>query len=141
VALLRVSSKALGDEVDLAATIGQGDGGVEHGLALARFGESATRGDEHLPDARGALQEAVGSDGLVLAAATVGIFNGLVRTADATGIPLDDGTFASSVGFREKLGLNEFPGAASSLADRSRPADGSGDDSIELSPSKLFGFD
>ena len=37
------------------------------------------------------------------AAATVGIFNGLVRVADCTGIPLDDGTRDATVEERESL--------------------------------------
>ena len=44
-------------------------------------------------------------------AATVGIFNGLVRIADATGIPLDGGMVRASRAFREDLGLNDFDGA------------------------------
>jgi hypothetical protein len=77
--------------------------------------------------------------GLVLAAATVGILNGLVRTADATGSPLDEGTWTASVRFREELGLNEFSGAASSLVDRSacEPEGESG----KSAPSKLFDFE
>ena len=113
--LLRASGEALGDEVDLGATVGSedaGDAGVPHGAALARFAEAATRGSEDLPDARAALLAAVGPEGFVEAAATVGIFNGLVRVADATGIPLDDGTRKASRSLRSDLGIDRFAGAS-----------------------------
>ena len=36
------------------------------------------------------MLERLGTDGFIETASIIGIFNGLVRTADATGIPLDD---------------------------------------------------
>ena len=62
---------------------------------------------------RAELLRAVGPAAFVEAASTVGIFNGLVRTADAAGIPLDDGTLRASVEFRAELGLNDYAGASS----------------------------
>ncbi len=109
--LLRASSEALGDEAKLSAAVGEGDGGVEHGELLARFAESATRGSDDLPSLREQLVTAMGGERFIEVAATVGIFNGLVRVADATGIPLDDGTLKASIDFREQLGLNQFAGA------------------------------
>ncbi len=44
-------------------------------------------------------------------ATSVGIFSGLVRVADATGIPLDPGTLGATVDLRDELALNEFSGA------------------------------
>lgn len=110
-ALLRVSSKAVGEEVDLACALGRGDGGVPHGAELVGFAEAASRGSDDLPAARKALQEAVGPEGFVLAAVTVGIFNALVRTADSIGIPLDAGMVGASAAFREVLGLDTFSGS------------------------------
>ena len=43
-----------------------------------------------------AVRAAVGVDGWVEAAMTVAVFNGLVRTADASGIPLDDGVVSAT---------------------------------------------
>jgi len=100
--------------VDLASAIGEGSGGVPEGALLARFAEAATRGSTELASLRRELREAVGGAAFVEAAATVGIFNGLVRTADATGIPLDESTLASSADFRQRLGLESFAGARSS---------------------------
>ncbi len=109
--LLRVSSEAIGEKAELEGAMGDGDGGVPHGEALARFAEAATRGSDDLDAARSELIGAVGAEAFIEAAATVGIFNGLVRVADATGTPLDDGTRDDSVEFRAKLGLNEFGSA------------------------------
>lgn len=111
--LLRASSEELGDAVDLRATVGAGDGGLPHGDLLARFAEAATRASNDLDDVRAALLAAAGPAAFVEAAATAGIFNGLVRAADATGIPLDDGTLAASVDLRGDLGLNDYAGARS----------------------------
>ena len=109
--LLRASSRAIDAEVDVAGAIASGDGGVPHGLLLAQFAEAATRASDDLPRARAALLDAVGGEPFVEAAATVGIFNGLVRVADATGIPLDPATRAGSAALRQALALDAFPGA------------------------------
>jgi hypothetical protein len=104
----------MGEDADIRATVGQGDGDIPHGEVLRRFAELATRGGEGLEEARAALLGAVGPACLVEAAATVGAFNGLVRTADATGIPLDDGTRKATLDFRDELGFNAFGGARNS---------------------------
>lgn len=111
--LLRASSQEAGAEVDLRATIGSGSGGIPHGDLLVRYAEAGTRGGDDLEAVRAELLAAIGPEAFVEAAATVGIFNGLVRTADATGIPLDDGTLKASGDFRADLGLNEYAGAQS----------------------------
>ena len=130
--LLRASSQALGEQADLNGTIGEGDGGVPHGELLRAFAEAATRSSENLPSVRQALVDAVGPEAFVEAAATVGVFNGLVRIADSTGIPLDDRIRAATGEFRAELGLNEFGGAANT-------DDGPPDMKPDLSdPTKLF---
>ena len=111
--LLRASSEAIGQDADLRATVGRGDGGLEHGALLTRLAEAATRGDPDLDTARAAVLDALGAEQFVEACATVGIFNGLVRTADAIGIPLDQGTLDASSGFRAELGLNDYTSAGS----------------------------
>ena len=55
--------------------------------------------------------------------------DGLVRTADLSGIPLDDTTLHGSAEFRDKLGLNDFGGAANSELDRADP---------KLAPRRFF---
>jgi hypothetical protein len=109
--LLGASGEAIGANVELAGAVGRGDGGVAHGAALVRFAEAATRGSEDLPAARDTLLAEVGGERFVEAAATVGIFNGLVRVADATGIPLDEPTRDRTTSLRGDLGLDAYAGA------------------------------
>ena len=125
--LLRASSEAIGQQAELEGTLGQGDGGVPGGAQLIRFAEAATLGSEDLDDARRELIAALGPEAFVEAAATVGIFNGLVRVADATGIPLDDGTLDDSLDFRATLGLDEFGGARNTELGNAQPRERAGD--------------
>ncbi len=120
--LLRASSEQIGATVNLRSTLGEGASGIEHGDLLARFAEVATRGGEELDAVRAELLRAVGPAAFVEAASTVGIFNGLVRTADATGIPLDDGVRDATQDFRAELGLNEFSGSRNTDLESVRPA-------------------
>lgn len=86
-----------------------------------RFAEAVTRGAEDVAAARTALRAALGEEGFGEVAGIVGIFNGLVRNADFSGIPLDEGTLHGSTDFRAELGLNAFGGAANSALDRADP--------------------
>ena len=63
------------------------------------------------------LIDAVGPEATSHAAATVMAFSGLVRVADGTGIPIDDGLAAASVEIREELALAKLGGAANSQVD------------------------
>ena len=130
--LLRASGEAIDEDVQLEGSIGNGDGGVEHGAALVRFAEAATRGSDDLDEARTALINAVGGAAFIEAAATVGIFNGLVRVADSLGIPLDEGTQRNSEAFRESLGLNEFASAGNTDLRPGGAAQGPGTPVLEL---------
>ena len=89
------------------------DVGVENGDALIAFAEAAVKG-EALDELRVRLIEAVGAAGAGQAAATVAAFSGLVRVADGTGIPIDDGLASASVDIRKDLELFAFNGAANS---------------------------
>jgi hypothetical protein len=89
-----------------------GETGVPHGRVLTDLAEAVCRRSPDLPAVRAAVLDAVGPAGLVEAAATVGIFHGLVRVADGCGIPLDDGTMAVSTAERAALGLDRYGGAA-----------------------------
>ncbi len=109
-ALLRASSLELGQELDVARTLADGSG-VPCGDVLLAFAVAAHRGSDDLPAARERLAAGVGPAGLVEASLTVGVFNGLTRVADATGIVLDGGTLAATRDVRAELGLNEYAGA------------------------------
>ena len=90
------------------------DCGVPSGDLLLRFVSAVELGRGDPIVAREAVRQAVGDEALIEAAATIAIFNGLVRVADGTGIALDDGVLGYSADFRERLGLNEFAGAVNS---------------------------
>ncbi|MBL6924714.1 MAG: hypothetical protein ISR42_04915 [Acidimicrobiia bacterium] len=113
--LLRESSNALDQTVDLAGTIGQGgESSVPHGDLLVAYAEAAHHDPASARELDYQMLEVVGPGGLVDAAATVAIFNGLVRSADATGIPLDEYVMNVTVDERQVLGLNDFSGSANS---------------------------
>ena len=82
--------------------------------AYSAYAEAANRD----PEAARALDDeviaAVGEAGLVDAAVTVAVFNGLVRSADGIGIPLDDTMLAATAEARAELGLDSYAGAANS---------------------------
>ena len=87
------------------------DGGVPHGQLLAELSEAVTR-RENAEDLRSAVIDAVGAEGFVETAKTIQMFNMVDRIADATGIPLDDGTRTITGELRSELGLDELAGAS-----------------------------
>ena len=110
--LLRASSTALGDEVDARVAVGEvADSGVVHGAVLEAYAAAAHVSDPGLAAAEDAARDALGDDGWVQAAMTIAVFNGLVRTADASGIPLDEGVVSATADDRELLGLDRFAGS------------------------------
>ena len=125
--LLRASSEAIGGDAAIEGAIGaaEGDGGVPSGAAMVRFAEAVTLATSDLEASREALLRELGPVGLVEVAATIGIFNGLVRVADSTGIPLDDVSRTASGQFREELGLVDFASAKNTDfdAETETPAD------------------
>jgi len=109
-----VSSDALDTEVDLDAIVDRtfiGDVGIPSGAELLAFATAVHDTNADLEAARDDLATAVGIDGLIEAAATVSVFNGLVRVADGTGIQLDEGLQTFSHDDRSRLGIDEYAGA------------------------------
>ena len=78
-----------------------------YAFADAFYAESPAALDE----ARAALHAAVGDGALVDAAGIVGVYDAVVRIADATGTPLEDYKVELSAGLRDELGINDFPSA------------------------------
>jgi len=116
--LLRVSGEKNGLTVDLDVAVDAtkpGDAGVPHGEQLLAFATAANRRADNLAQARADLNAVVGPEGVLEAAATVAVFNGLVRVADGTGIQLDPSMMTSTAETRDALGIDLFGGAASSL--------------------------
>lgn len=102
----------LGTELEVDRTLADGSG-VPCGDLLLAFTVAAHDDRDDLVLTRQRLRAAVGPAGLIEAALTVGVFNGLTRVADATGIVLDGGTLAATRDVRAELGLNDFAGATS----------------------------
>lgn len=99
----------VGAVTDDAAAPGSG---IAHAPALLAFAEATVQGGEaELAKARQVLLDAVGSDGLVDAAAVVGNFERMTRIADATGIPLDAPVNALGEDLQDRLGLKDFGSA------------------------------
>lgn len=90
-----------------------GECGVAGSAILLRFC-AAVLSRRRVDDARRALIDALGEDAMWEAAATVAAFCGLVRVADGTGIPLDDGVLAISADLRARTGIDRFGGALNS---------------------------
>ncbi len=113
-----MTSDAIGLDVDLGATVGsqnQAGGGIPHGELLIEFAEAAIRADHAaVANLRAEMMAAIGPAATGQAAATISAFSGLVRVADGTGIPIDDGLAAASTEIREALGLADYGGAANS---------------------------
>lgn len=114
--LLRESSEAIGEDYNEASVMGgQSQHRVTAGDELIAFGEALTLGSPSLADARKRLMARVGEAAFVQAAGIAAIFNGLVRTADSTGIPLDENMKQATEQVREALGINGFVGAKNTL--------------------------
>jgi hypothetical protein len=108
--LLRGSGDHTKDAYDFGAIMrGNEDGGVPHGALLMRFAAAALEADPvGLAAERDRLHATLGTAATVDAAAVVGIFNAVVRVADATGIPLETYKADLSTGLRRELGIDAF---------------------------------
>jgi hypothetical protein len=108
--LLRASSKAKGENYDLALLTGAGgDGNIPHGALLVAFADAVLgRDDQRLSDLRSEIRIKLGDAALVDAAAIAATFNAIDRVADSTGIPIEDGKAEATSDFRAALGINAF---------------------------------
>jgi hypothetical protein len=82
---------------------------VEHAAVLTAYAEGFAANDRYaLSESRAAVQSTFGDEGLVDAAATVAIFNAVVRIADATGISLEPYKVDSAADLRQSLGIDDY---------------------------------
>lgn len=112
--MLRESSKSEGNPVDLnIITSGlEVESGVAAETELVEFAEVALGDDtEAISAARTRLEDKVGTEGMIDAAAVIANFQRMVRIADGTGIPLDAPVAMVTAGIRDELGINEFASA------------------------------
>jgi len=77
---------------------------------LVDFAEAVLGSDGvHLIKARSQIARLLGDVALVDISAVVGIFNAVVRVADATGIPLEDYKVPLTADLRAALGIDSYP--------------------------------
>jgi len=113
--LLRVSSRDGNGEVALDKVTGEeGVGtGVPRGDALVRLVDATVNGDDAaLAEARQAVVDAVGAEGLVDAAGVIGAFTMQNRVADATGLPLDAPIEMATRRLRAELDVDGYGASA-----------------------------
>ena len=105
--LLRGSGEHTGDEYSFTGIMdGESETGVPHGALLGRFADAVHAGE--FAAERTEVEQTLGWEALVDAAATIAIFSAVVKVADATGIPLEDFKAETSAGFRAELGIGDF---------------------------------
>ncbi len=108
--VLRASAEASGYKVNIRAVIDPSeDIGIPDGDRLLAFASAVVGTDaEALANARDALVERLGDDGLVAASLIAGNFSRNDRVADAIGIPMEADFLNKSEDFREDFGINRF---------------------------------
>ncbi|MEM8923624.1 MAG: hypothetical protein AAGD35_08965 [Actinomycetota bacterium] len=84
-----------------------GHGSVTEGDLLVRFAEAVHSGDD-LDVVRDQLIDRLGPAAMIDAAAVCANFNMMVRIADGTGTPLDEGTATATDEMRDRLGLDDL---------------------------------
>ncbi len=84
---------------------------MPHDTVLLAFAEAVVGDTPGLPDARDALERAVGPEGLVDAAGAVANYQRMVRIADSTGLQLDAPVAMLTADVVDELGLRRFPSA------------------------------
>ena len=85
-----------------------GVSGVTHGEELLAFAEALVVGDDaSLDRARRSMLEAMGVAAFVEAAGVAAQLAGIVRVADATGIPIDPGDEEFTRAIQAELGISE----------------------------------
>ena len=107
--MLRASSKAVGERIDVVDAVSGADDPIPHGSELLAFVDAVVGGDPVAGDsARAALAAAAGGAAIIDAAAVLANFEMMTRVADATGAVQLPERLATLVEVRERLGLDRF---------------------------------
>lgn len=108
--LLRASGEKEATSYDLAAvTRTDADSGVDHGELLIQLAEqTAGSAWQALRTTFARAIDIMGERQVVDALVVASAFNGITRVADATGIPLDENTAATTSTMRAATGLDAF---------------------------------
>jgi len=108
--LLRASGEQEGRSYDLTSVTGaDGDSGVPHSDLLRALTEQAIGGEwAQLTHTRQRAGEIMGEQQVADVLTVAAAFNGITRVADATGIPLDDNTAATTIDLRATTGIDSY---------------------------------
>lgn len=109
--MLRGSSVHTGETFEIGALTSEQDAyvGVAEEAIIGDFIDVALRRDEKmLAEAREALEQRLGSDALVDAAAVFACFQRLNRMADGVGIALDEQMVMMTAGLRNELAIDTY---------------------------------
>lgn len=85
--------------------------GITNGDVIVRLVNATIRNDETIDDARQAVIDTFGMDGLIDIAGVMGTFTMQTRIADATGLPFDMPFELATRSLRKQLGANDFQSA------------------------------
>ena len=112
--LLRGSGEHQGVDFDLADIVrdkpNEDDAGVESAALLTAYADAFYSTEPAaLERTRNALVAALGSAAMIDAAGIVGMFDAVVKVADATGITLEPVKAEASAEFRRALGIDALP--------------------------------
>lgn len=112
--ILDMAAKETGDKVNLESpqTGSAVNVGVEHGELILEYTELANREPDTAYAAYANLEQTLGERGAMELAAVVAIFNGLNRTSDPSGVPMEETLMAyGRIGNKTQvLGLDKMPG-------------------------------
>ncbi len=108
--LLRASGEREDRDYDLqAVTDPDADSGLAHDRLLRALAEQTAGSQwQALEATRHEAAAAMGEQQMVDALVVASAFNGITRVADATGIPLDENTAATTGSLRAAVGLDDF---------------------------------
>lgn len=114
--LLRASGEREGTAYNLSAVTDEtADAGVPFSALIRRLTEATVRNHwSALPSLRDEASAAMGEQQMVDVLAVAAAFNGITRVADATGIPLDANTQATTGAMRAEVGIDAFDYGAKS---------------------------
>ncbi len=112
--LLRGSGEKTGEAFNLAGVTGASDDAIgvpDEALLLELTDAIISRNADDIERLRTAAVETLGAQAALDAIAVASGFNGITKVANATGIPLDDNTAATTVELRVVTGIDDYADA------------------------------
>ncbi|BDD11154.1 hypothetical protein FUAX_35860 [Fulvitalea axinellae] len=110
-AIFTLTAKKAGQSGDFGFLYGKGkDSNVPHADFLLEIAEKANREPQSLSELRPKIEKVFGQKGMVEIFSVIAIFNGLNRTSDPSGVPLEPVLLAALGKKIEYAGLDSFAG-------------------------------